>query len=81
MFGLVGKNVVEPFKVVDHAPFTAAFFHFAAPVFHTSHIFFRVNIITTQLGNIQSDDIIIGQLKGKIAFVSFGEFLFKIREN
>ena len=80
-FDLIGKNVIKPFKVVDHAPFTTTVFHLAAPIFHAGHIFFRIDIISAQFGHIQSDNIIVRQLKRKITFISFGEFFLKIRKN
>ena len=60
---LIGKNIIEPLKVVDHTPFTTAFFHFAAPIFHAGHIRFGIDVVTAKLGYVQRDDIIIRQLK------------------
>ena len=72
--------MIEIFQIVNYIPAAAAAFDFSTPFGHAPLVFFRIDVVGPQFGNIERNHIESLQLKGNVAFIPFGQFLLEIRE-
>src|ERR1700752_2182302 len=75
------EDSVEMVEVVDDPPVATALFDAVAPLVEAREVEARIEVVGTQLGHVERDDIEAAEVERHVAHIALGQLFFHVRED